>query len=447
MSLPAAIPAVHNPVSDQGDENGSEVAASNEVGRLRVLVCGSTVPSHLEDGSPRFVYDLAEALLKHADVSLLAPHLPGAERAGRLGNVPIERFRYFWPESWQRLTSSEGLGMRERFRASLLAKSQVPLFLWRESSAIRRIVKRDRIDVVNAHWLIPQGLAAARALKRLPSVQLVTHIHAGDVYLLRRLPFGRSIARSVVRRCTAVLASGSHVRDTLDDLLGFPSNALLQPMGVHTRQFARDMNAEGKHVPEAAQFPNGFLVTVGRLVEKKGTKYLIEAMPELLRSNPGLGLIVIGSGPEEASLREQISTLEIEHSVRLLGRLPHAEIVRYLHAARVAVVPSIIDSRGETEGMPTTVIEAMAAGTPVVGSRVDGIPDVIQHGKNGRLCEEKNPSDLAKQIRETLEETEDERQQKNKTLQIEKFDWAEVGRRYAEYLCTPQITKAEAKLQ
>jgi len=109
----------------------------------------------------------------------------------------------------------------------------------------------------------------------------------------------------------------------------------------------------------------------------------------------------------------------------------YAEIVRHLHSCRAAVVPSIIDSHGETEGMPTVVVESLAAGVRVVGSAVDGIPDVIRHGENGWLCREKDPEDLARNIVLALESPEASPVLEEGMKTAAHHDWAEVASRYA----------------
>ena len=125
--------------------------------------------------------------------------------------------------------------------------------------------------------------------------------------------------------------------------------------------------------------------------------YLIRAMRELQKQLPDVGLVIAGYGPEEEQLKAETDRLGLKNSISFIGKQTHAKIVQLLHECRVAAVPSIIDSRGETEGMPTVVVEAMAAGVPVVGSRVNGIPDVIRHAENGWLCEQKKPGRLGSQ--------------------------------------------------
>lgn len=395
---------------------------------MNILVTGSTFPSGALDGAaPRFVYDLAESLAEHARVVALAPHQPGAARRERMGRVAVERFRYWWPARAQSLTPN----MRQRMQASWMARLQIPFFFLSQILAIRKLVRRHDIDVVNAHWLVPQGLSVAIAghLSRR-RFRLALHVHAGDVYLLAQLPLGRKIARFVVNRAHAVFADGSHVRDTLDELLGYPSKARLQPMGVHSDVFG----GEASPPPEATEFPDGFIVCVGRFVEKKGTTYLIRALPLVRAQQPGVGLVLVGSGPDEERLRGEVDRLGLADAVRFVGHQPHSAVAAYLQHCRVAAVPSIIDSRGETEGMPTVVIEAMATGVPVVGSDVNGIPDVIRHTENGWLCREKDPEDLALKLLAALSTRRDSSIVAAAVSTAEDYEWSRLGQRYYEAL-------------
>lgn len=396
---------------------------------MKILVFGSTFPSGDLDGSrPRFIYDLAEALSAHAEVLALVPHHPGAAVRERMGSVNVERYRYWWPTSAETLTPN----MRQRMQVSLLAKLQVPTFLGAQAWSLRRTVRRHSVDVVNAHWLIPQGLTAA-AVRALPEsdFRLAVHVHAGDVYMLSNMPFGGTIARYVMARTERVFADGSHVRDTLDDLLGYKSRARLQPMGVDGELFRTSSAGEP---PEAREFTDGFVLFVGRFVEKKGVPYLIRAFPQLLKCHPDLGLVLVGSGPEESALRKEVSMLGLENRVRFAGHRPHEDVVTYLRHCRVAAVPSIVDSRGETEGMPTVVLEAMTMGVPVVGSAVDGIPDVIRHAENGWLCRQKDPDDLAEKLLNALSEREDSPIVRAAERTAERFEWSRIGRNYVEAL-------------
>ena len=396
-----------------------------------VLITASTFPIRPDDGVPRFVLDLAQALTKRGRVTVLAPDAPGAELRERLGDVDVQRFSYFVPRKLQRLAITNQRSMRDSMRESWLAKLQVPLFMLCQERQLRRLLRREAIDAVNAHWLVPQGLIAARVLKKNPRIKLVLHVHAGDVYLLQKLAVGPRIARYVVGRADAIFADGSHVRDALGGLLGYPSGAVLQPMGVHTEAFSPQPGETRIPDGEEADFPEGFILFFGRLGEKKGTIYLVRALSLLADEYPGLGLVIVGNGIEEERLRAEVRTLHLESKVHFRNRQPHDEIIRLLHSCRAAAVPSIIDSHGETEGMPTVIVEALAAGVPVVGSRVDGIPDVIRHAENGWLCEEKDPEDLAAKLRIALSY---DRQVISSAARnaAAAYDWAQVARNYWE---------------
>lgn len=341
--------------------------------------------------------DLAEALSAHADVTVLAPHSPGAPRKQTIGRVAVRRFRYFLPTAYESLTY--GSGMRDNIDRNWLAKLQVPFFLVAQVIATIWTMSTIRPAVVNAHWLVPQGLTSALAARILRK-PLVLHVHAADVYFLRRVLWGDKIARFVVGRASSVLADGSHVRETLDQLLGFESDATLRPMGVWTDDLR---SAVGNSSDITSALPTRYVLFVGRLVEKKGVEYLIRAMPEVHDHHGDVELVIVGSGPLGPGLRSLTSELGMDDKVHFVGTQPHEEIWILLRSSAVVCVPSIIDSRGETEGMPTVVLEAMAAGARVVGSEVDGIPDILKDAENGWLAQPADSDDLARALLDALE--------------------------------------------
>jgi glycosyltransferase involved in cell wall biosynthesis len=218
------------------------------------------------------------------------------------------------------------------------------------------------------------------------------------------------------------------VKASLDALLGYPSGAALQPMGARVALFRGEAGAPREPSP----FPAGHLLFTGRFAEKKGVATLLRALPRVLERHPGIGLVLIGYGPLEAELRGLAENLRIAPSVRFAGRLGHAEIARWLRGCRAAVVPSVVDRFGETEGMPTVVVEAMAAGARVVASEVDGIPDVLRHGENGWLVRPGDPADLAEKILAALAEPEGSELLRRSRETADSLDWSRVARRYAE---------------
>jgi glycosyltransferase involved in cell wall biosynthesis len=391
---------------------------------MRILISSSTFPIHPDDGQPRFVLDLAQELSLRFPTAVLAPGEAAALRRESWGAVDIRRFTYFLPRSRQRL--AYGDGMRQNLR-SWPAKVQVPGYLACLALATRRLLRSWQPHVVNSHWLVPHGLATAMARGRSSAAAHVVSIHAGDIYLLARYPFGRAIARFVAARSDAILADGSHVKEAFEQLLGRPSGALVQPMGVDLARFS----ASSRVTPAACTSADS-IAFVGRLVEKKGVAYLVRAMPLILARRPRARLVVAGDGPLFEDLRDETRKLGIESSVAFVGRKSHDEVARLLRESGLAVVPSIVDRDGETEGMPTVVLEAMAAGARVVGTAVNGIPDVLRHGHNGWLCPPRDAPALASAILEALDDPGAASRIREALLTASAHSWPRVAKRYAE---------------
>jgi glycosyltransferase involved in cell wall biosynthesis len=365
---------------------------------VRVLISTSTFPLREGDGLPRFVHELARALSERCEVSVLAPGAPGVPERERWDGVEIERFAYALPRGAQRL--AYGYGMGENLRRSWLARSQVPGFVWCQARALRALLRRRRFDVVNSHWMVPQGLSAALVRGSAGFPHVVT-LHGGDAYLLARLPLARPLVRFVVGRSDALLAVSGNVREQLDAALGRESGAELLPMGVDTQRFAPAT------APAASPFPAGFLLYVGRLAAIKGVSVLLRALPRVREAHPGLGLVVVGRGAEEAALRREAAALGLAGAVRFEGARGPDAVAGWLRGCRVVVLPSLRRGDGRAEGLPAVLLEALASGARVVATATGGMPELLRHGENGWLCRDGDPDDLAGTILAALADPPD----------------------------------------
>jgi len=119
------------------------------------------------------------------------------------------------------------------------------------------------------------------------------------------------------------------------------------------------------------------IVAVGRLVEKKGFKYLLDACDVLRQSALDFTCVIIGSGEEEAALHAQISALGLQDHVFMLGSRPQREVMAQIQTAAVFAAPCVLGADGNQDGLPTVLLEAMALGTPCVGTDVTGLPEVL----------------------------------------------------------------------
>jgi glycosyltransferase involved in cell wall biosynthesis len=366
--------------------------------RKRVLVLASTFPRWQGDTEPPFVHNLCRSLQDGFEITVLAPHALGAMRAERMDGLDIHRFRYMWPERLQKLAYGGILPNLKRNRWLWL---QTPSFFLMELIWTLRLIRSHRIDVIHAHWLLPQGLiaAVAGAITRKP---VVVTAHGGDVYGLR----GRLAAtakRWALRRVTRVTAVSRDLARAIDVLSkNEVTDVDVVSMGVDTEHFRARRDARSLRKQLGIDGP--MILFVGRLAEKKGVRYLLEAMPSVLSDRPDATLVIVGDGPLRGELSLQARDLGISESVRFLGARSPAELPRFYSAADVFVGPSIVAENGDTESFGLVFAEAMSCGCPVVASDVGGISDLVVPGKTGLLVPQRNAQEIAEAIARVLSE-------------------------------------------
>jgi len=166
------------------------------------------------------------------------------------------------------------------------------------------------------------------------------------------------------------------------------------------------------------------IICVAHLKKVKGVRYLIQAMPEVLKEFPDAKLVLIGEGPEEKRLKLKVERLKLEKYAEFKRSLSHERIPEELAKSEVFVLPSI------SEGMGIAIIEAQAAGIPVIGTKVGGIPDIIEDHKTGLLVEPENPNEIAKAIIKIFSDSEFvQNLVQNAKVNLEKYDWQSIAQK------------------
>jgi colanic acid/amylovoran biosynthesis glycosyltransferase len=146
------------------------------------------------------------------------------------------------------------------------------------------------------------------------------------------------------------------------------------------------------------------IVAVGRLISKKGFADLLDVCRLFVEQGKSFRCEIIGEGPLEEELREQITQFHLQNSVELVGARPQHEIREHLAAASVFVLPSVVDPDGGMDNLPTVIMEAMAAGLPVVSTMIGGISEMVVHNETGILVPPGNVSALARAIERLFED-------------------------------------------
>jgi len=142
---------------------------------------------------------------------------------------------------------------------------------------------------------------------------------------------------------------------------------------------------------------------MGRLVGKKGFGELVKAMPLIVQAIPNVRVIILGEGSERISLENLRARLDLADHLLLPGAVPWSQVSEYLGIANVFVMPSVQDATGNLDGLPNVILEAMAAGCPVVATRIAGIPLAVRDGETGLLVENADPISLSAAILRILQ--------------------------------------------
>jgi len=217
------------------------------------------------------------------------------------------------------------------------------------------------------------------------------------IYLLTL--FAKDIsARRTCKKATKIIAVSRFTAEGIISEYGIlPGKMAIIPNCVDTIRFNPNINGEGFR-EKWKLHSDPLVVFVGRLVQNKGLQYLVEAFAEVLRDIPEAKLIIAGEGTLKKELLIMIRKLNLQNSIKLVGRVPSKELPAIYAAADLVVLPSIM------EGFGMTLLEAMATAKPCVATAVGGIPEVVINGETGLLVPPGDSSALHKAICTVLED-------------------------------------------
>jgi glycosyltransferase involved in cell wall biosynthesis len=353
---------------------------------MKVLMVTSSYPKFPGDVTAPFMESIARSVARrgHA-VDVVLPHHPDLRR-GRDETVRFFPYRYAPRASWCRWGYAQSLhsDVRVRPQAWLLA----PLAAIALRSEMGRRLREERYDLVHAHWLVPNAALVA-GIVRAHRTPFVVSVHGSDVYLAERLMPARFLARRALAAAGAVTACSADLQRRAIALGARRERTHTVPYGVDVDRFSplradRTLRSRWEIPPGATM-----VLAVGRLVAKKGFTHLVEAA----RRVEDLHVVVAGEGDLRPALEEQARAAG--NRVHFVGALDRDTVARALAAADVVAVPSVVDAAGNVDGLPNTVLEALASGRAVVASRVAGIPDVVEDGVTGLLVGAGDPEALA----------------------------------------------------
>jgi glycosyltransferase involved in cell wall biosynthesis len=291
------------------------------------------------------------------------------------------------------------------------------------------VVRRLAPDLVHASYVLPTGIGAALAARRLRRPFALSLV-GNDVQDPDGEPPAplRRLAAAVVRRADAVVANSTPVRDAVVARTGRPAGTVeMIPYGVDVERFRR---ADGRAVRRRLDIPEGatVLLALQRLEPRKDTATLLDAFARAARQDGSIVLVVGGRGREATALEARAASLGIADRVRFAGFVPEDEKVAHYSAADVFVLPS------RYEGLGIVLAEAGACGLPVIATAAGGTVDVVAHQGTGLLVPPADPAALARAITTLAGSAELRRRygSAGRARVVEHFDLRRVAARYDE---------------
>jgi glycosyltransferase involved in cell wall biosynthesis len=256
-----------------------------------------------------------------------------------------------------------------------------------------RLARSHPPDILHAHNLFFSSAAAAVVLRCLLKRPLVTTLHLGSLRqlggpsLLLASTYERTLGRAIVRSSDRLIAVSNAVAGHAVHLGARADAVRVIANGVDVQQFR----------PGAGRVNGTFRVAcVGRLIFNKGPQYLVEAAPKVLQAHPEAEFVFVGDGPLRPHLEERARQLGVGHRLTFLGT--RHDVAAILQTCDILARPSLL------EGMPLTVLEAMACGLPVVATPVSGTAELVHHGENGLFVRPADPASLGRAILRLIED-------------------------------------------
>jgi glycosyltransferase involved in cell wall biosynthesis len=355
-----------------------------------ILFTTSTLPRFDGDPEPRFVLDLAKSLSTEYCVTILAPAAPGIALEEMLEGVKVIRYRY--APLWRLELLAYPGAVLPRLKQKPLYWLLVPMLFVGLYLKLGRLLRSVKFDCVHCHWFLPQGLVQTWRFPGADAPPFIVTSHGGDLSSVGGGIFD-FLYRRVTRRAARVSVVSHALRENAARYMPGQSAAdvPITPMGVDSDRFHPANRVEDYFKRYTIQGP--VILFVGRLAEKKGVHYLLQAMaaPELRRLS--CHLVVVGDGPERMALERLGMELKLDSFVHFLGPLDHTALPELYASADLFCAPSVVARSGDVDGLPTVILEASASGLPCISSPVGGIGDFIESGKNGLLVP---PADVPK---------------------------------------------------
>lgn len=346
-------------------------------GRLRVLTFTSLFPNSCDPNLGIFIYQRSAHLAKRPGIEVEVV-------------APIPYFPHWLNiRRWQSaavLPYLEKVGTLtvHHARYLLLPKISMPLHALSMFlgclPAIWRINRREKIDCIDAHFVYPDGLAAV-LLGKVLRIPVIVSARGSDINIYPSYRLIRPMIWWTLRQASALIAVSASLKSEMATLGTDESKIRVVPNGVDSQRF-QSFNREEARKKLSLPLDGPLIVSVGALIPLKGHELLVRAFSRIATEHGNARLCILGEGPNRLELEQLIAKLGLEGKIQLRGKRPNEELPLWFNAADVSCLAST------REGWPNVVTESLACGTPVVATRVGGIPEILHSTELGVVTEQ-----------------------------------------------------------
>ena len=301
--------------------------------------------------------------------------------------------------------------------------------------AMYRLARMKQIQRFIVAHVLPTGTAAL-ILKKILRIPYNVSIHGLDVAWAQRSKRKKWLTKIIFKNAESVIVNSDFTRQRLQSLchiapgkihLVYPCpNVVAAPAEVSREEFLKKYNLENKR----------FILTVGRLIERKGQDKVIEALPRIMRAVPAVAYLVVGRGPKLDSLRASVKELKLEKQVRFCTDILDSELPAFYQNSELFIMPSRQLEDGDVEGFGIVYLEANHYGLPVIAGRSGGASEAVEHGINGLLVDPLSVNDIAQAIMSLLtnQVRACEFGERGRRRVAERFTWSEQARELVKAL-------------
>ena len=360
--------------------------------KIKLLLVTNLFPNSQEPNRGIFNYHIVKELQTWCDVTVIAP-VPWFPKTKRL-----KRFASWYQQA--QLPKQEqihGIDVYHPCYAvipKLFGSLHGASLYFPLKRLIEKLLEEQKFDLINAHWIFPDGVAAVRSARKLNLPIMVT-AHGCDINLYSTYRLRRVQICDALRKSDSVSVVSPALKQKVVALGISEQKVQIIPNGVDFEQFAPiDQVSCRKRL--GLPLDAKIILFVGALDPVKGLEYLLEAIAQMHTAHQDLFVAIVGDGPLRQTLVHKTQELNLTNRVTFFGAKPHDEIPLWMNACDLFCLPSL------REGWPCVIMEVLACGKPVVASRVGGIPEIVNE-QNGYLVAPQDINQLAQGIERVLQ--------------------------------------------